>query len=104
MPFDPAALALRVREVSERYGLPLDPHRLVHSLSAGERQRWVLPAVKTPAVDPGRTHLVLTPQAVKLFDTLRRLASEGVSIVYISHKLHEIQTCATAPPFCAAAR
>ena len=36
---------------------------------------------------------VLTPQAVqKLFDTLRRLASEGVSIVYISHKLHEIQT------------
>ena len=35
---------------------------------------------------------VLTPQAVeKLFDTLRQLASEGVSILYISHKLHEIQ-------------
>jgi simple sugar transport system ATP-binding protein len=36
---------------------------------------------------------VLTPQAVqKLFETLRRLASEGVSILYISHKLHEIQS------------
>ncbi len=36
---------------------------------------------------------VLTPQAVqKLFETLRQLAREGVSILYISHKLHEIQS------------
>ena len=95
-PFDPAALALRVREVSERYGLPLDPHRLVHSLSVGERQRVEI--VRCLLQDPKLLILdeptsVLTPQAVqKLFDTLRRLASEGVSIVYISHKLHEIQT------------
>src|SRR5687768_7906633 len=34
-----AALAARIREVSENYGLPIDPHRLVHSMSVGERQR-----------------------------------------------------------------
>ena len=37
--FDIPGLSLRVREVSERYGLPLDPDRMVHSLSVGERQR-----------------------------------------------------------------
>jgi simple sugar transport system ATP-binding protein len=38
-PFDLKGLAARVKEVSTRYGLPLDPDRLVHSLSVGERQR-----------------------------------------------------------------
>ena len=38
-PFDLPALARRVKEVSEHYGLPLDPNRLLHSLSVGERQR-----------------------------------------------------------------
>ena len=37
--FDLETLARRINEVSERYGLPLDPRRLVHSLSVGERQR-----------------------------------------------------------------
>ncbi len=95
-PFDLAGLAVRVKEVSERYGLPLDPHRLVHSLSVGERQRVEI--VRCLLQDPKLLILdeptsVLTPQAVqKLFETLRRLASEGVSILYISHKLHEIQS------------
>lgn len=95
-PFDLPALAARVKEVSERYGLPLDPHRLVHSLSVGERQRVEI--VRCLLQDPKLLILdeptsVLTPQAVqKLFETLRRLASEGVSILYISHKLHEIQS------------
>ena len=95
-PFDLPALANRVKEVSERYGLPLDPQRMVHSLSVGERQRVeiVRCLLQNPQVlildEPTS---VLTPQAVhKLFDTLRRLASEGVSILYISHKLHEIQS------------
>ena len=95
-PFDLAGLAVRVKEVSERYGLPLDPHRRVHSLSVGERQRVEI--VRCLLQDPKLLILdeptsVLTPQAVqKLFETLRRLASEGVSILYISHKLHEIQS------------
>jgi simple sugar transport system ATP-binding protein len=94
-PFDLKALAVRVKAVSERYGLPLDPGRMVHSLSVGERQRVEI--VRCLLQDPKLLILdeptsVLTPQAVeKLFETLRQLASEGVSILYISHKLHEIQ-------------
>jgi len=95
-PFDLPALAKRVREVSEHYGLPLDPNRMVHSLSVGERQRveivrCLLQKPKLLILDEPTS--VLTPQAViKLFETLRQLASEGVSILYISHKLHEIQS------------
>ena len=95
-PFNLPALARRVKEVSEHYGLPLDPNRMVHSLSVGERQRveivrCLLQKPKLLILDEPTS--VLTPQAViKLFETLRQLASEGVSILYISHKLHEIQS------------
>jgi len=95
-PFNLPALAIRVKAVSERYGLPLDPNRMVHSLSVGERQRveivrCLLQTPKLLILDEPTS--VLTPQAVqKLFETLRQLASEGVSILYISHKLHEIQS------------
>ncbi|HEX7955144.1 MAG TPA: ABC transporter ATP-binding protein, partial [Burkholderiales bacterium] len=91
----PAKLAPRIREVSENYGLPIDPGRLVHSMSVGERQRveivrCLLQNPKLLIMDEPTS--VLTPQAVlKLFETLRRLAAEGCSILYISHKLDEIQ-------------
>jgi general nucleoside transport system ATP-binding protein len=96
-----AELAERIREVSARYGLPVDPHRLTHSMSVGERQRveivrCLLQSPRLLIMDEPTS--VLTPQAVlRLFETLRRLASEGVSILYISHKLEEIRTlCHTA--------
>jgi len=85
----------RIRQVSETYGLPLDPAREVHTLSVGERQRieivrCLLQAPKLLIMDEPTS--VLTPQEVdKLFETLRQLASEGVSILYISHKLDEIK-------------
>lgn len=89
------ALAQQIEEVSESYGLPLNPHRLVHDLSVGERQRVeiVRCLLQTPQLlimdEPTS---VLTPQAVrKLFETLRRLSDEGCSILYISHKLEEIR-------------
>jgi general nucleoside transport system ATP-binding protein len=91
----PAALATRIRDVSEGYGLPVDPHRLVHSMSVGERQRveivrCLLQAPRLLIMDEPTS--VLTPQAVTvLFTTLRRLAAEGVSILYISHKLDEVR-------------
>lgn len=98
---DLGALSDRVSDVSERYGLPLDPRRLVHSLSVGERQRVEI--VRCLLQDPALLIMdeptsVLTPQAVgKLFDTLRVLAEEGRSILYISHKLDEIKAlCETA--------
>ncbi len=92
----PAALAPRILEVADRYGLPVDPQRLVHSMSVGERQRveivrCLLQEPKLLIMDEPTS--VLTPQAVQqLFGTLRRLAAEGMSILYISHKLHEIRT------------
>ena len=99
--FDLEALSRRIEEVSARYGLPVDPRRLIHALSVGERQRVEI--IRCLLQNPRLLILdeptsVLTPQAVrKLFETLRQLASEGVSILYISHKLDEIQElCHTA--------
>ena len=92
---DMRALATRMREVSHAYGLPLEPEREVHTLSVGERQRieivrCLLQNPKLLIMDEPTS--VLTPQEVdKLFETLRQLAAEGVSILYISHKLHEIK-------------
>lgn len=89
-------LSRRIREVSEAYGLPLDPAKQVGDLSAGERQRveiirCLLQSPKLLIMDEPTS--VLTPQEVAiLFQTLRKLASEGTSILYISHKLEEIRS------------
>ncbi|AGW89261.1 ABC transporter [Ralstonia pickettii DTP0602] len=88
-------LAERIRATAERYGLPLEPNRHVHTLSVGERQRVEI--VRALLANPQLLILdeptsVLTPQAVEtLFVTLRQLAAEGTSILYISHKLDEIR-------------
>jgi len=88
-------LSRRIREVSEEYGLPLDPERLVGDLSAGERQRVEI--IRCLLQDPKLLIMdeptsVLTPQEVDiLFQTLRKLAAEGTAILYISHKLEEIR-------------
>ncbi|HJO72489.1 MAG TPA: ABC transporter ATP-binding protein [Rhodospirillales bacterium] len=92
---DLAKLAERVSAISARYGLPIDPRRHVHTLSVGERQRveiirCLLQKPKLLIMDEPTS--VLTPQEVEvLFKTLRRLAGEGCSILYISHKLDEIK-------------
>ncbi len=94
-PEKPARLAERIRSVSAAYGLPLDPARAVHTLSVGERQRieivrCLLQSPKLLIMDEPTS--VLTPQeADKLFETLRQLARDGCSILYISHKLREIK-------------
>jgi simple sugar transport system ATP-binding protein len=99
---DMRRLARRIEEVSHAYGLPLDPAREVHTLSVGERQRieivrCLLQNPKLLIMDEPTS--VLTPQEVlRLFETLRQLAAEGCSILYISHKLREIKAlcdCAT---------
>ena len=90
----------RIAQVSAEYGLPLDPDRVVHDLSVGERQRveivrCLLQSPKLLIMDEPTS--VLTPQEVgQLFATLRRLAAEGCSILYISHKLQEVRALCSA--------
>jgi simple sugar transport system ATP-binding protein len=94
-PFDLPALSARIRALSAHYGLPLEPGRLLYHLSVGERQRVEI--VRCLLQNPQLLILdeptsVLTPQAVsQLFETLRRIAGAGCSILYISHKLEEIR-------------
>ncbi len=90
-----AALSGRIAATAARYGLAVDPGRPVHHLSVGERQRveilrCLLQEPKLLIMDEPTS--VLTPQEVEgLFAMLRRLAAEGCSVLYISHKLAEIQ-------------
>ncbi|WP_062227151.1 ABC transporter ATP-binding protein [Aureimonas frigidaquae] len=89
-------LESRIEAVMDSYGLTLDPHRHVHTLSVGERQR--IEIVRALLGNPrilimDEPTSVLTPQEIEvLFATLRKLRAEGCSILYISHKLDEIRT------------
>jgi ABC-type uncharacterized transport system ATPase subunit len=83
------------RRLSLEYGLPLDPSAHVADLSVGERQR--IEIVRSLLQNPELIILdeptsVLTPQeADKLFETLAKLKAEGRSVLYISHRLEEVQ-------------
>jgi len=84
----------RLRGLSEQYGLAVDPAAPVWTLSVGEQQRVeILKALYRGAevLILDEPTAVLTPQEVdELLAILRRLAGEGKSIVFISHKLGEV--------------
>ena len=88
----------RIASLGERYGIPINPSAVVADLTMGERQRVEI--IRALMTDPKLLILdeptsVLTPQAVRqLFKTLKQLSAEGVSIVFISHKLDEIRELA----------
>ena len=89
-----ADLPAKIQQLSMEYGLNVDPHKYVHALSIGERQRveimrCLVQSVKLLILDEPTS--VLTPQEVSgLFEVLRTLSKEGCSILFISHKLHEV--------------
>src|SRR5271165_4147066 len=94
-------MSARLQQVSNVYGLPLEPKREVWQLSVGERQR--IEIVRALMQNPKFLILdeptaVLTPQeADQLFIVLERLKAEGRAILYISHKLEEVKRlCDTA--------
>ena len=86
----------RLETTAQDYGLTLHPDRHVYDLSMGERQR--IEIVRCLLQNPSLLILdeptsVLTPQETEiLFATLRKLAREGRSILYISHKLEEVRS------------
>ncbi|PYE44612.1 nucleoside ABC transporter ATP-binding protein [Rhizobium sp. PP-F2F-G20b] len=96
---DPGISLNRISEeaaaLSVSYGLPLDPKAHVADLSVGERQR--IEIVRALLQNPQLIILdeptsVLTPQeADRLFETLAKLKAEGRSVLYISHRLEEVQ-------------
>jgi general nucleoside transport system ATP-binding protein len=90
---DVAEARRRVRELSDRFGLAVDPDALIQDISVAQQQRVeILKALYRGAdiliLDEPTS--VLTPQeAQELFTIIRSLQEEGRSIVFISHKLHE---------------
>ena len=92
---DPKELEKEIIEKSRHYGIEVDPNAIVNDLSMGERQRVeilraLLTNPKLLILDEPTS--VLSPLALQaLFKTLRQLSSEGVSIIFITHKLNEIR-------------
>jgi simple sugar transport system ATP-binding protein len=94
----PRRIERHVAGLGERYGLAVDPRARVWQLSVGEQQRVeILKALYREAriLILDEPTAVLTPQeAESLFVTLRRMAAEGRTVIFISHKLHEVKAVA----------
>ncbi|TVZ93465.1 nucleoside ABC transporter ATP-binding protein [Streptomyces sp. BK340] len=88
----------KIKEISDRYGLGIRPDVLVEDLGVADRQRVEILKVlfrgaRTLILDEPTA--VLVPQEVDaLFDNLRELKSEGLSVIFISHKLGEVLSVA----------
>ena len=91
---DSGAARRRIVELSDRYGLDVDPDVLVEGLGVGDRQRIEILKVlfrgaRVLILDEPTA--VLVPQEVdELFASLQGLRAEGVSVIFISHKLDEV--------------
>ena len=94
----PPAIERRVTELGEKYGVAVDPQARIWQLSIGEQQRVeILKALYREAriLIMDEPTAVLTPQeADGLFTTLRAMAAEGRTVIFISHKLHEVMAVA----------
>jgi simple sugar transport system ATP-binding protein len=84
----------RLAEVSEQYGLEVDPDALIWQLAVGERQRAeILKALYRDAqllVLDEPTAVLTPPEVDDLFATLRQLTADGRGLIFISHKLNEV--------------
>ena len=84
----------RLLQVSEQYGLQVDPDAYIWQLAVGERQRAeILKALYRDArllVLDEPTAVLTPPEVDELFVTLRQLTADGRGLIFISHKLHEV--------------
>jgi ABC-type uncharacterized transport system ATPase subunit len=87
-----------IAELSERFGLKVDPRAKIWQLSVGEQQRVEILKMLYRGTDMlimDEPTAVLAPQEIEdLFKTLQAMITEGKSIVFISHKLHEVMAIA----------
>ncbi|MBQ9780124.1 MAG: ABC transporter ATP-binding protein [Clostridia bacterium] len=84
----------RVKEITERYGFHMDPHKKIYEMSVSEKQTVEIIKVLYRNADIlilDEPTAVLTPQETeKLFAVLRRMRDDGKSVIIITHKLHEV--------------
>lgn len=84
----------KLLQIAERFGLPVNPEARIATLSVGERQRVeILKALFRDArvlILDEPTAVLARPEAQRLFETLREMTREGLSLIFISHKLHEV--------------
>lgn len=92
--FDRATARTQIMELSERYGLAVDPDAKIENLPVGVRQRVeILKALyrKSDILVLDEPSAVLTPQETEeLFEIIRGLAKAGTSVIFITHKLNEV--------------
>jgi len=95
---DRAKVAKRIREISQLYGLEVDPDAYIKDLPVGTQQRVEIIKVLYRQADIlilDEPTAVLTPQEVDgLFKVLRSLVEKGKSIIFITHKLKEVMALA----------
>ncbi len=84
-----------LRALAQRFGFALDPDAPVRSLTVGERQqlellRLLSLGARVIILDEPTTG-ISAPQKALLFETLKRLAQEGLAVIFVSHKLDEVE-------------
>jgi ABC-type branched-subunit amino acid transport system ATPase component len=93
---DRAAGRAKLIDLSQRFGLKVDPEARVADLSVGECQRVeILKALYNDAevlILDEPTAVLTAQEAESLFATLRQMAAKGLSLIFISHKLHEVMS------------
>ena len=92
---DSAGAARELKRLCDQFGFALDPDAPARSLTVGERQQleiarllWL--GARALILDEPTTG-ISAPQRVKLFETLRTLAAQGMSVIFVSHKLEEVE-------------
>ncbi|MBR6014666.1 MAG: ABC transporter ATP-binding protein, partial [Firmicutes bacterium] len=87
-------LSRKVKELSDRYGLDIDPDKKVYEMSVGEKQTLEIIKVLYRGANIlilDEPTAVLTPQEIKkLFKVIRNMKEQGCAVVIITHKLNEV--------------
>lgn len=95
---DTTTARAKINSIATRFGLIVDPDARLGDLSVGEQQRVeILKALYNDAdilILDEPTAVLTTQEAETLFATLKEMACQGLSLIFISHKLHEVMSAA----------